>query len=203
MNICITTVFSFLSGFLVLQPKDTTQEGKINRMVGRIGAACLTATPALYDTGGATAKSVVGIATPKLQGDPKTPNFLCVFFYGRVPSVMVGSTGQLRLDRFLGAVVATCASGHPNEIATSFLWLTPLSKERAIMPQTISPRPVASNSISCQIQTHIGDLLALSEAIAYLDPRETPDGTISSLAFIQLNKLETLENLINDLGVAV
>ena len=161
----------------------------------------LTATPALYDTVSATAKSVAGRRNPKITEVINTPLFVCVFFCGQVSPVMVGLFGQPSgWPSPVCGIPTPSMARHPFECRNSCVAVIPTTQE-AIMPTTIFPGPVASNSISDQIQDHISDLLALSEAVVFLDPKETPDGTISALASIQLRKLGTLGGLIDSLGV--
>ena len=159
----------------------------------------LTATPALYDTTDATAKSVAGIGVPNKYRAQKTLYKIGVFFCGRVTplwwAVRTSSEG-----RFCVAVTPIRTACHPIEIGVSG-WQEILPTQRPVMANTISRRPVASNSIPNQIDSILTELVALSEGIAYLDPKETPDGVLSALAFIQLNKLEALESLIDSLGV--
>jgi len=155
----------------------------------------LTAIPALYDTRNAAAKSVVRISLLNQRAQKRSFDafFLC-------PSFMVGCVEAFSNAAFLFGAKANSAQSA--SILISLIGGSSLAnKERAIMPSTISRRPVPSNSIPNQIDSILTELVALSEGIAYLDPKETPDGVLSALAFIQLNKLEALESLIDSLGV--
>jgi len=186
-----------LGGLLLIsQPEHTTRGGvfDISKLLLDFQVN-LTKNNVMSDTVDATAKSVVRISLLNQRAQKRSFDafFLC-------PSFMVGC-----VEAFSNAAFLFGAKANSAQSASILISLiggsSQANKERAIMPSTISPRPVASNSISDQIQDHISDLLALSEAVAFLDPKETPDGTISALASIQLRKLGTLGSLIDSLGV--
>lgn len=192
-----------LGGLLLIsQPKHTTRGGIFNIKSKLPGYQVnLTKNNVMSDTVSATAKSVAGRRNPKITEVTNTPLFVCVFFCGQVSPVMVGLFGQPSgWPSPVCGIPTPSMARHLLERRNSCVAVIPKTQE-AIMPTTISRRPIPSNSIPNQIDSILTDLVALSEGIAYLDPKETPDGVLSALAFIQLNKLETLESLIDSLGV--